>query len=351
VHEPFKPPEVRAIPSVPEPGYLPALKYTIAFARARWQRRGAIKVLREQMRKDTGMLDGILGALGKEARAMGLENKSLESENLAIAEAEKRRKNADHHCSELSNRQAEENSKFTASESERRGKLEEAEKALSDAKRELSELENQRKDLRDQRKSIETRQKGYLKAATGREAEGEKQVDSAMRLEMRQAAQSLRSDAAELDKERQEVTRQLEALEKPIAQINARVGALKSDVDAAKRALTNLREGHHHRLAEIEAEQGRRSRELAQAEAEIQRREVTLGTLVNLNRIDKPQFRELYEQIDGLRGGIGARSNEIDRLSAEREAYNKASLYRGGVAMGGIVLAFITLIVVLMVAF
>jgi hypothetical protein len=345
--EPFKVPVLMPIPNVPEAGLLRALKYTINFERAKWQRRGAIKTLREQMRQDTGMLDGILGALGKQARSLGIESKPLESENRAIQEAENRRKTADHECSELSNRQAEENSKFADMEAERLAKVSDAETSLEAAQSQLGGHEAERKGLRDKRKTIENRKKGYLKAAESREADGSKE-DGKLRLEMRQGAQSLRSDAAELDKERQDIERRVVALEKPITQLTARVGALKSDLDAAKRALTNLREGHRHRLAEIEAEQGRKSRELAQSEAEIQRREVTLGTLVNLNRIERPEFADLYERIDTLRGGIGARSNEIDKLSAEREAYDKASRVRGAIVLAGMVVAFLAFLAIIM---
>ncbi len=348
LEEPFKVPEVMPIPDVPEAGLWKALRYTLSFERAKWQRRGAIKSLRGQMRDDTGMLDGILGALGKQARALGIASKPLESENLAIAEAENRRKTADHECSELSNRQAEENSKFADSEHERQAKVDDADSSLEVAQKELGAQEAQRKNLRDQAKSLENRKKSYLRTAEGRDADSSKQDNEARRLEMRQGAQSLRIDAAELDKERQDIDRRTAALEKPVAQITARVGALKSDLDSAKRALTNLREGHRHRLAEIEAELGRRTRELAQAEAEIQRREVTLGTLVNLNRIDRPEFQELYGRIDVLRGGIGARSNEIDKMSAEREAYDKASRIRGAIVLAGLVVLFIAILSILL---
>ena len=53
-------------------------------------------------------------------------------------------------------------------------------------------------------------------------------------------------------------------------------------------------------------------------------------------------------RIDGLRAAIGARSTEIDRLTAEREAFDKASLVRGFLVIGGGVVVLITLIVILL---
>ncbi|MCP4447171.1 MAG: hypothetical protein GY811_17755 [Myxococcales bacterium] len=348
--QPFKAADVAPIPPVPEAGLLAALKYTVSFASARWQRRGAIGDLRGQISKDTGILDGILGTLGRHTRSLGLENKALEAENKAIDGAEDRRKTAEHSCSELSNRQAEENSKFAGSEGDRQGKVAEADSELEVAQTELGALEAQRRDLRDQRKTIENRQKGYLKAADSRDADSEKQESREKREELRNAATTLRKDAELLTEERLDIDRRYDALEQPQSQLNSRVDALKSDRDAAKGSLTDLREGHRHRLAEIDAEQGRKSRELAQAEAEIERRYVTLGTLVNLNRIERSEFIGIYEQIDSLRGAIGARSNEIDKLSAERQAFDKSSLILGACVLGGAVLLVLALLAILLTA-
>src|SRR5262249_61027313 len=108
--------------------------------------------------------------------------------------------------------------------------------------------------------------------------------------------------------------------EAPTAGALARLDAAKAELDAAKRSLSDAREGHTHRLAELDAEQKRKAREIALAEAEISRRLVTLGTLVNLNRIDDPQFPELYQRIDRLRGAITERTTELDKLTARRQA-------------------------------
>jgi predicted nucleic acid-binding Zn-ribbon protein len=143
------------------------------------------------------------------------------------------------------------------------------------------------------------------------------------------------------------VDRRLASLERPIGEATARLDAAKAELDAAKRSLSDAREGHGHRLAELDAEQKRKSREIGQAEGEVARRLVTLGTLVNLNRIDDPQFGELYQRIDRLRGAITARTTEIEKLTAEREAYDRGSLLRGVAVMGGAIIALIALIVIL----
>jgi len=347
----FRPPKLDPIPDVPEGGLVNAAKYSVNFLRARWQRRSAIKALNEDIRTETSSLDAVLGALGKEVRAMKIDSRPLSTENAAIDAAEAKRKKAETSSAELSNREAEENAKFGDISMDRESKVRDAEATLEKAERDHGALEAQRRGLRNKRKQIEQQQKGSLKAAEDREAQAGKSQLGDERMSLRRAAEDLRRDAAGLDPERQDLERRLAALERPLSQALAKVEALKQELDSAKRSLNDAREGHRHRLAEIEAEQGRKSRELAQADAEVQRRLVTLGTLVNLHRLDRPELAELYSRIDKLRGAIGAQSTEIDRLTAEREAYDKASLVRGLVVIGGGVVGFITLIVILVAIF
>ena len=317
------------------------------FARARWQRRGAIKLLGADIKKDTDALDQVLGALGGVARTAKVDGRVFFGENAAINSAEERVAQLTREHNDVDARKAEENSKFVDVERERNTKLGEAERMVEEVQKELAGLEAQRRGLRDKRKELERRQKAYLKAAE----DGDKQAGSVelgdSRQELRRGAEQARREAAALEPERQDVDRRLAGIERPIGEATAKLDAAKAELDAAKRSLADAREGHIHRLAELDAEQKRKSREIAQAEGEIARRLVTLGTLVNLNRIEDPQFEELYHRIDRLRGAITARTTEIERLTAEREAYDRGNLVRGLATIGGAILVFILLIVIL----
>lgn len=345
---PFSPPRVIPIPEVPEPGMMNAVRYALTFVRARWQRRGAIKSLGEEIRQDTAALDLVLGTLGAQARELKVDNRAIAAENAAINAAEEKKVKLDQANAELNSRKTDEIAKFTEIERERTIKLTEAERVLEEANRELTSYEGQRRSLRDKRKEVERRIKAYVKAAEDRDTEAGNSPMGETRGEMRRLAEGHRREAAALEPERQEMDRKLSALERPLAAAQSKVDAAKGEAESARRSLNDAREGHRHRLAEIEAEAGRKSRELAQADAEIQRRLVTLGTLINLNRVDDPRFAELYERIDRLRQAIGARTTEIDKLTAEREAYDKGSLVRGFVTLGGGVVGVITLIVIIL---
>jgi chromosome segregation ATPase len=167
------------------------------------------------------------------------------------------------------------------------------------------------------------------------------------RQEYRRSAEGFRKEAAALEPDKQDIDRRLGALERPISEASARHEAARAALDTAKRSLADAREGHTHRLAELDAEQKRKARDVSLSEREIQRRLVSLGTLVNLNRIDDAQFTELYQRIDRLRGAITARTAEIEKLTAEREAYDRGTMVRGVATIGGALLGLIALVVIL----
>lgn len=347
VDRPFTPPKVAPVPEIPEPSLIASSKYAYQFAVARWQRRGAIRQLGVEIKQDTEALDQVLGGLGRAARGARVEGRVFSAENSAITLAEERIAQLQRDSAEVEQRKAEENTKFVDVERERNEKLVDAERMVEEAQKELQHLEAQRRSLRDKRKELERRQKAYLKNADDADRQAGAAQLGDQRQELRRSAEMHRKEAANLEPDKQEIDRRLASLERPISEASARLDAAKAELDATKRSLNDAREGHTHRLAELDAEQKRKAREVALAEAEIQRRLVTLGTLVNLNRIEDPQFGELYQRIDRLRGAITARTTEIEKLTAEREAYDRGTLVRGVATIGGVLVLMIALVVIL----
>jgi hypothetical protein len=344
---PFTPPKVQPVPEIPEPGLVNAARYTYQFAIAWWQRRGAIRQLGVEIKQDTEALDQVLGALGRAARGARIEGKVFSVENAGISAAEERVAQLQRENGEVEARKAEENSKFVDIERERNEKLADAERQVEEGQRELTHLEAQRRSLRDKRKELERRQKAYLKSAEDNDRQAGSAPMGDQRQELRRAAEGHRREAAALEPDRQEIDRRLGSLERPFSEATAKLDAAKAELDAAKRSLNDAREGHTHRLAELDAEQKRKSREVALAEGEIARRLVTLGTLVNLNRIEDLQFTELYQRIDRLRGAITARTTEIEKLTAEREAKDNGTFWRGVATIGAAFMLLILLIAIM----
>jgi hypothetical protein len=340
-------PVVDPMPEVPDTGLIASAKYTIGFLRGLIQRRAAIKNLHEQIRVDTSALDTLLGALGRAVRDLRIDTRATRGENEAIDAAERRKQQALLDSEEVGGRLAEENQRFAEVEKERADKLSETEAGLAKAEEELEQFEAQRRSLREKRKQIERQQKAYLKAAEDREEEAGKLAMGDARSQVRRSAEELRGEAASLDPERQDIERRLSAVEKPVSQAAAKVESLRVELESTRRSLTDAREGHRQRFAELEAQHGSKGREVAEADGEIARRLVTLGTLVNLNRIERPEFDELYGRIDMLRNAIGSRTQHIDRLNAERESADRAALVRGAMVLAAGVVILLTAVVVL----
>lgn len=343
-------PSVDPFPSVPEPGILNAVTYALAITRARWQRRSAKKLLSAANDEDQAALDAVHLELGTQARTLGLRTSILAKENEAIDRAEHKRAEIEHACNEISSRQAEEESSFADSESVQKGKIEQLEQQREVIQREIDDFEARRRGAQEKLDTVERQQRGYLKTAEQRDDEAGRAAMGDARSGLRRAAEELRRDAAALEEEKLALERRLADLERPVSQAMARREDLQARLDAARRELQDARDGHRHRLAELLAEQNRRTRELSQADAEVSRHVTTLGTLVNLHRIEHPDLAPLYRRIDELRNAIGVRATESDRLTADSEGYDRDSYRRGYLILGGAALGLVLFILVLKVA-
>ncbi len=335
---------VAAMPEAPEGGLVGSARYVILLGRARWARRGAIRRLQGQINEQVAALDTVLGNLGASARAMNLDGRAFVEENRGIDGAERRREESQRACAELGVKKTDEHTRYDAIHRELSANLVAREGDAQAAARHLEGVEAERKALRERRKDLERRQRGYRIAAEQRDTQAEKAQIGDTRAELRRAAEELRKDVARLQPEREDAERRLGELEVPLRDAQARSQEARASVEAARRALEDAREGHRHRVAELEAELAHKSRELAESEAEIARRLVTLGTLVNLHRTERPELAPHFEEVDRLRAAIALREREIDRLNAERAAFDRPSVVRGAAVLGAALIVIITLL-------
>jgi chromosome segregation ATPase len=164
---------------------------------------------------------------------------------------------------------------------------------------------------------------------------------------LRRSAEELRSDAARLEPERSELEKRLEKNEQPLAAAATHDDAARADLEATRKAQGDATAGHRHRRAELEAEAAKQTRARVDATNEIARRLVTLGTLLNLNRVAAPDLDVLYTRVDGLRTSIGAREREIDRLRVEASRSDPRAVSRGAAVIIGAVVILIALVCLL----
>jgi hypothetical protein len=331
------------MPAPPESGLVALARYFIACLRGRWQRGQAMKAVAAGVHADTAALDGVLGELGRAARAQGLAARPLAEENAAIDAAEALAASSGRARADVEGRRAEEEERFAASARLLAEKRSACDEGLAAAVAEASGLEAERRRLREDAKAVDLRHRRYLKGAEEREAQAVKAAVDA-RAALRRSAEDLRADAARAEPERAELDKRIAALDEALAAATARRDAARADLAAARKAEDDARAGHRHRGAELEAEAARQGRARADAEAEVGRRLITLGTLLNLNRVAGPELDRLYPSVDALRASLAAREAEAERLRAERDRIDRGALVRGGAILAAALVVLIALV-------
>lgn len=341
-------PPVVPMPDLPGPGILDAAKYAMAVTRARWQRRSARKTLERDNERDRAEIERAIHTLGEKARELDLRDPVLAKENQAIDHAEDKRADIERACDEISNRKAEEDSAFASIEAEHRSKESRLEAERDAIQREIDDLEARRRGAEDKLDTVRRQQRGYLRAAEQRDEQAGRAPMGESRSALRRASEDLRRDAAILDTEKNDLERRLAELERPLSQAMAKKETIVAKLDDARSALRDARDTYKQQLSELEDKQNERSKELSDTEADIGRHLTTLGTLVNLHRLEHEQLSPLYRHIDDLRSAIGARSTESDRLDLERDTYDRESHKRGYLLIGAVgvgVFLFILLLI------
>lgn len=336
------------MPERPDFGFWALAHYTVAVINGRRVRSKAIAQLGLGVVQETTALDLVLGDLGRASRAAGSDHKALEDENAAITSAEQARERCGHKSVEITTRRNEEVSRASEIEHERLMGVSDAERRLAAAEREFERLEAERRKLRENAKEVTRRAAAYEKAGLKRESEAAKLGASDAAVELRRSADHHRREAALLQGQRQDIDRKLALLETPLGAAREAVRTGRSDLEAAKANLRDAREGHRQRLVELDAEQARNTAAFSQADSEIQRRLVTLGTLVNLHRLPDPDMAELFARIDRLKAMIAAHANEIEHLASQRDGYDRPSFYRGIIVWSAAVVVLFTIVAIIL---
>ena len=337
------------LPDTPDTGLVDSTRYTIAFARARLERARAIRLLQAEIQSQVAALDSVLGLLGREVRAAKIDHRAFREENRALEAAEANRSIAEKTLGDLVSRRGEEVLKYEDIQGELSAKLAQREEDARTAARMLAEMEARRKHLRERKRDLDKSQREKVKSAEAREDQAQSEVLGETRTALRRSAEEIRREASGLTPEREEIEKELAAGEKPWREAQQQAETSRAELEAARDALERAREGHRYRLSEIEHEQGRKSTDVKLADGEIQRRLVTLGTLVNLHRVDRSELKPLYERIDQLRAGIATREGEVERLTVERGSYDRGAIIRGIAVLGSLVVLLITVACVLIV--
>ena len=204
--------------------------------------------------------------------------------------------------------------------------------------------------LRDEVSQLEGRMKAYMRSSEDKEGGAGRSEDAAVRAAYRREADSLRNEARRLEGPRDAAQRGMAEIAKPLADAERAFDATQKEEADAKRAVAEAQAAHDQVIGEITAAQNHQSSDRSNAEKEIARHHITLGTMVNLHRVDKVELKPLYDRVDAIRRGINGLEAEIEHLKAEKYARDRATMIKGSVSLAGGVVLLVIIIILLTVA-
>ena len=385
------------MPAAPEiAGVVGAVRYLAPVLRSWRAHRREEARLRRLLVEDQRLLDADLGALGRRAREERVELPSL-ADDLARVDRAEARHAAVHGDARRNRRRHSRRIAQHAADAEGRGaELTLAEEALAThdrAQREHAEalgvaqanvvkldVEIRALDVRaGEARAAEVLAASLLEAAVHAApiAQPTDTIAAAPGVSLpavsdapATAAESARAEAAtSLEHARAEIARgaavratliaqraveqtRVDELEAGAAERERVVDAARADVEAVRRTIAGLRDERARFEGEHDARQDLLVTAQDEAQSEITRALVNLGTLLNLQRVDHTGFRPLYAHIDELKARLVEREIEIRRVEKAARAFDHAAIQRGLIAVGALVAAliFVVLALVLLVA-
>jgi len=126
--------------------------------------------------------------------------------------------------------------------------------------------------------------------------------------------------------------------------------AAERELAAAEARLAAAVEENRRALRASDEELRRWQSEGRDAASEQVRRQVHVGTLLNLNRVPHPRLDPLYAGIDALRRRLDERDGELARLAEARERYDHAAVHTALFAIaafaGALILGALALVLI-----
>ena len=345
------PPELSGLPVMPaspsESGPWGAVRYLFPVARAWWSRRGAQAAIRTALIGDQRALDQVLGELGRAAREEKLSVPAVRDEMLELAAVEERRAKAESETLAVNEKRIAELERFGRLASACDEAILAQEKAARQSAEELRAATDEVRSARSALGAIDAEIHSLerkLSSQQGRAAAAPPEQRGALEAEVL----GTREQVAALGPRRDEAAGKLAEIEPPLAKVTEKADEDRAELSRRKRALAATTGERQEAIAALDARLKQLRSDGMTAAAEISRRHVTVGTLLNLNRVERDRFLPLYARIDELKGDVTEREALIARLEDERRAFDHGAVQQGLVVLAAGVGGMAILIVVLL---
>lgn len=337
-------------------GLVAAVQYLVPVARGIWTRHQAQRTLKSQLHDDQRLLDGVLRDLGRAAREQELSVPVLADEMARVRDQEQRRARLETERAQAEAAREQERHSFAAEEAASQRELDRLQAELAAAEQELAHKQEERRAHVVEWGQLEGRIREAERLATQAEARAVKAESTPgiengdeMAAQARAQVEQAASEAKSLQPASAAAKAKAEALDGPIATLASKVGEHRTDLDQRRHDRSRAAREHERAVADVEEQQQQAEARRGEVEQEISQLFVSMGTLLNLNRIEGPRFAPLYARVDELKSSLSAREEAIVRLESERRAYDRTAVQKGLLVLGGAAGLLVLLVIVLLV--
>jgi hypothetical protein len=349
------------MPAPPGPGLMPAVTYLLPLGKAVWARMKAQNTIKEQLHADQRFLDDALHDLGRAAWSEPQRPGELREELERADEDDLRRREADKEVAQLDMSIATERERWVDDERSRKEDI-----ALREA--EVSRLEG---DLAERRRAQRIEDKVFqtvaarlaavekkrdqliAKAAHAETMPPEKGGGAHTAANLRKEAEDLQREIDGIGPDCNEADARVRALDAPILELEQNLGAAREGLTQAQAGLVAARQANADTNQTLEGARARNEEIKTTAEKGIRLRLVSTGTLLNLHRLDVPQYRAklapIYARLDELKQVATNREARIAALDAERRDFDRPAMQRGVIVVGSALGVFLLVLVVVIV--
>jgi len=329
--------------------------------KAVWSRMQAQNTIKEKLHADQRLLDDALHDLGRAAWSEPQRPAELRDELERADEDDVRRREAEKEMAQLDMSLATERERWVDDERSRKEDV-----AIREA--EVARLEG---DLAERRRAqriedkvfqtvaarlaaVEKKRDQFLaKAARAETTPPEKGGGPHTAANFRKEAEDLQREIDGIGPECNDADARVRALDAPIAELEQKLGVAREGLTQAQAELVSARQANADTTQTLQGARARNDEIKVTAEKGIRLRLTSTGTLLNLHRLDTPQYRAklgpIYARLDELKQTATAREARIASLDAERRGYDRPAMQRGLIVVGGALGTFLVLLVIVLV--
>ena len=325
-----------------------AVQYVISHTRDTMRRRREISRLQKEIVAEQQRMDAILGQLGRQARQADLGLPALADEMRATKSLEAEAEAARGRISDYERRIAEQDEKFKAAERELQAAVAHADEIALKLTEELAAKSSERAGHRAGMNRLDAQLKSLQRHVETKKAELPTIQDPTQAATVRGEIDATNVQLLALEPEHKRFSQKAAELDAPIAELETRAQAAKEDASRRRREMGDATRVHGEAVGQIHNQIGAEQQKIAQSDRDLSTKFVTLGTILNLNRVPGSAFDQLYQEFDGIKGSITEREQQIAMLEAEIKGVDRSRFNKGLIVMvsGAVLVALIIAIIV-----